>query len=180
MVDHHQRRAAGPQDALELGDDALGVGDVVDDAVREDEVEARILERQLDRGRLHEILGREPLELESPPREAQRNRALVEAGVARAGAQELQPVRRDPAADLEHVAPGPVAEPHDLGDVRLERVAVPLDRREERGRADRLVGEAKARLGWPTKTARMRPGRSRRRAAFSALMRRSSLTRRRP
>ncbi len=40
-------RAAGPQDAAELGEGPVEVGDVVQDGVAEDEVEALVLEGQL-------------------------------------------------------------------------------------------------------------------------------------
>src|SRR6185436_1398166 len=82
-------------------------------------------------------------ETKTPFGEPDRRLARVEADVSRAGPGELEPVGRDPAADLQHVAAGPAVELRHLPDVRLERVAMPLDVVEELRRPGLRVGEAK-------------------------------------
>jgi hypothetical protein len=116
---------------MELADRLLGLLHVVDDAVRVDEVERRVGKRQ-GRDRAVDEGPVDVLQLEPATRQVNRRRAAVEPGVARTRARELQSIRRDAAAGLEHVLPRPGRKPHDLGDVRLEGVAMALDRVIER------------------------------------------------
>jgi hypothetical protein len=142
VVDHDERNTARTKHAVELVDRGLCVLDVVDDAVRIDEVERCVVERQSVDGSADEaaFCAREG---ETPLGEPDRRLARVEADVLRAGPRELEPVGRDPAAGLEDVAAGPAVELRHLPDVRLERVAMPLDIVEELRRPGLRVGEAK-------------------------------------
>src|SRR5207244_5692578 len=97
--------------------------------------------------------------LEAAARQLQRYVALVDAGVARARARELEPVRRDSAAGLEDVAALPALEIDDAADVRLQLVPVPLDVREELAGADGRGREAEARLVRRPELARIRRAR---------------------
>jgi hypothetical protein len=87
-----------------------------DDAVRVDEFEGVVGERQLDDRSLHEP---RVLQLGSPPSEFERSRAEVDPGVARAGTDEPRGVGADPTSGLEKVALSSTLESHDLRDVGL-------------------------------------------------------------
>jgi hypothetical protein len=115
---------------------AGGVRRVVEHAVRVDEIEARVFEgKSLRVGAEH--VGFEPFEPE--PLAGSRDGCVreVDAGRARAGADEAHEVRGQADADLEHVLVLCRLEAGDVRDERLDGVAPPLDLVEELAGADR-------------------------------------------
>ena len=145
VVDHDERRPARSEHPVELVHRSLGLREVMDDAVREDEVERSVREGKIGDRALDEF-ALPTLELEPPTGELESRLAEVEPGVARACAGEADSVGRDSAPRLEDIAAGPALEANHLRDVRLGRVAVALDLGEELRRAGLRAGEAKAGL----------------------------------
>jgi hypothetical protein len=125
VIHHHDGRSARAQHALELVDRALRLRYMMDHAVRIDEIERLVFERQVGDRAPHE-LGGSSLELQATPGEIDRGVALVDTRVARSRAHESHSVCRDPASGFEHVLAGPTLELHELQDVWLERKATRL------------------------------------------------------
>ena len=158
VIEHHERRAARPKHPVKLADRGLRLRDVVDHAVRVHEVEALGAEGQHVRRRKLEVTA-EPFLLEAPRRELERRSAGVDTRVASACAREAHAVGSDAAAHLEHRPARPALEADELGDVRLERVAVTLHLGEEARRSGLGHGEAETRLiGAPEVGRRHRRG----------------------
>ena len=120
MVDHEREPAARTQHARDLADHAVGVGRVVDDAPRPDEVEARIrIRERFGVGLAH--VGDEPGEREPPSRQLDRGRRQVDGRDVRAGCGEQPSMDTGAAADLEDVVPAELVERDEAGEGRCTR-----------------------------------------------------------
>jgi hypothetical protein len=99
VVEHDDGAPAGPEHAVDFAHGALGVGRVVQDAVRVDEIKRAVREIQILRVGRAELAG-QVLQLEVAPRERDRRFGEIDARVDGARAREPRAVRPQPAPDL--------------------------------------------------------------------------------
>jgi hypothetical protein len=126
IVEHAEKDAARPQHAADLGDDALGMLGMVDDAPRPDDVETGIGERQGLSIDAAQIRG-QAMEGEMCARRLDRGIGQVDPMADTAGARPLQMIRAGADADLEEPLTAMPRELRDSVDERLLGVAVRLD-----------------------------------------------------
>ncbi len=140
MIQHDDQASARSEHTEDLADRLVRVRCVMQHTMRINEVEGTGGHVEVLRVAYRDV----PLEIEqceAPLREGNRAGRQVDARVASTGPGELHGIGAKAAPDLEYVQPPCGAEIDSVRDVRLERIAVPLDALEECRRAPFLVHE---------------------------------------
>src|SRR5262245_22189193 len=121
---------------MDFANGALSVGRVMQHAIRINNIETRVTERQafaIGDGKFAILT----VEEEMLPRGLDRTRCQIDAGNFRPAARELQKVRAHAASDFEQALAGKIIEPHDLGHPRrIFLITLTLDLVKELARAE--------------------------------------------
>src|SRR5688500_7601156 len=134
---------AGLQHAAYFADGAVDVRRVMQDAMRVDEVDRRIIERQVLRARIHRRSVQSPY-AQIAPRQQRTHRCEIDSDVSRAALSELRSIGSHAAADLDDALAANVIELQKLADVRLALIAVTLIVEKELARHDRRLDGLRA------------------------------------